>query len=170
MTGPQNATLFWPETASWGVTYLGAFQGRVNGRIGAGQTNNNLLYTRPSNIGGGYTRTSLLHDGPTGTDVLYVNGSAVLTQTGKLSTIRQVQNTLWLGQGLSSTYFNGDIVEVLVYTRTLGAAERQQVETYLRRRRSRRTRHPHHPLYVRRAASADRDPARRRESILSLHG
>jgi hypothetical protein len=106
----------------------------VNGRIGAGQTNNNLLYTRPSNIAGAYTRTSLLHDGPTGTDVLYVNGSAVLTQTGKLSTIRQVQNTLWLGQGLSSTYFNGDIVEVLVYTRTLGAAERQQVETYLRQR------------------------------------
>jgi YD repeat-containing protein len=133
-TGPQNATLFWPETAAWGVTYLGAFQGRVNGRMGAGQTNNNLLYTRPSNIGSGYTRTSLLHDGPTGTDVLYINGAAVLTQTGKLSTIRHVQNTLWLGQGLSSTYFNGDIVEVLVYTRTLGAADRQQVETYLRQR------------------------------------
>jgi hypothetical protein len=138
-SGPQNAAVYWPETASWGATFLSAFQSKALARIGTGQTNTNLSYTRPANIGTAYTRTSVKHDGANGTNVLYVNGVAVQTATGRLSALNGIQNNGFLGQGLGSTsttntYFNGDIVEVLVYSRALSEAERQQVEQYLQQK------------------------------------
>jgi hypothetical protein len=138
-SGPQNAAVYWPETSSWGATFLSAFQSKALARIGTGQTNTNLSYTRPANIGTAYTRTSVKHDGANGTDVLYVNGVAVQTATGRLSALNGIQNNGFLGQGLGSTsttntYFNGDIVEVLVYSRALSEAERQQVEQYLQQK------------------------------------
>jgi hypothetical protein len=104
-------------------------QGAVQARFGTGQTNTNLVYTRPSSIGSAYTRTSAMHSGTT--ETLYVNGAVVQTATGRRTTLSGIQNTALLGRGLSNTAFSGDIVEVIVYSRNLSDAERQQVENYL---------------------------------------
>jgi hypothetical protein len=105
----------------------------VQARFGTTQSNNNLIYTRPSSIGTAYTRTSAKHSGTT--DTLYVDGTAVLTQTGKLTTISGTQSTAQLGRGHNNnTYFPGDIAEVLVYEQALSEADRLQVERYLQQK------------------------------------
>jgi PKD repeat protein len=128
----QRAALFWNETAAWGATFLTPAQGAVQARFGTGQTNTNLVYTRPSSIGSAYTRTAAIHSGTT--ETLYVNGVLVQTVTGRRATLSGIQDTLLLGRGLSNTAFNGDIVEVIVYSRSLSDAERQQVESYLQQK------------------------------------
>ena len=128
----EYAAIFWNETTSWGTVYLSPFQSQVAWRFGTTQTNNRQIYTRPSSVGSGYTRTTMKHDGPAGTDTLYVNGVQVQSATGKLSALAGHQDTGNLGRGYNNnTYFNGDIVEVLVYNRTLSDSERQSVEQYL---------------------------------------
>jgi hypothetical protein len=125
----QRAALFWNETAAWGATFLTPAQGAVQARFGTGQTNTNLVYTRPSSIGSGYTRTAAIHSGTT--EALYVNGVLVQTATGRRATLSGIQETLLLGRGLNNTAFNGDIAEILVYVNGLNEIQRQQVESYL---------------------------------------
>ena len=130
VTGPQNAALFWNETAAWGTVYLSPFQSAVNLRFGTTQTGNSISYTRPTSVGSAFTLTEAIKDGTT--DALYVNGALVLSQGGKLATIAGCQNTGNVGRGFNdNTYFAGDIAEVLVYNRALTVAERQAVEAYL---------------------------------------
>jgi len=128
----EYAAIFWNETTSWGTVYLSPFQSQVAWRFGTTQVYNRQIYTRPSSVGSGYTRTTMKHDGPAGTDTLYVNGVQVQSATGKLSALTGHQDTGNLGRGYNNnTYFNGDIVEVLVYNRALSDSERQSVEQYL---------------------------------------
>ena len=57
-----------------------------------------------------------------------------MSAVGKLAPIAAAVATPYLGRGAGNTYFPGDLAEVLVYTRALSAAERVEVENYLRAR------------------------------------
>jgi hypothetical protein len=127
--GVDNAALFWNETTSWGATNLSPFQQYVKYRFGTTQPNNLPAYTRPSSIGNAASLTAAIKDGTN--ESLYVNGTLVLAQSGKLAAISGTQSTGELGAGYNNTYFAGDIAEVLVYNRALSDPERQQVEQYL---------------------------------------
>ncbi|MBM4261636.1 MAG: DUF11 domain-containing protein [Deltaproteobacteria bacterium] len=128
----NNTAIFWNETASGGTVYLGPFQDEVAYRFGTTQVGNQPVYTRPSNIGNQFSMTVSRHDGASGTDTLFVNGAQVHSESGKLANIAQTQPTGNIARGWNNnTFFNGDIVEVLVYDRALSAAERQQTEQYL---------------------------------------
>jgi len=95
-----------------------------------GQSGNNMIYTRPTPVGSAYTLTAARHSGSV--DTLYVNGTVVLTQNGKLGPIGGAQSTGQLGRGYNNNpYFNGDIAEVLVYSRALSDAELRTVQRYL---------------------------------------
>ena len=131
--GPQQAAIFWNETASWGTVFLSPFQSRVNFRFGTTATGNEPAYVRPASIGEDYSVTVAHKDGDT--DSLYVNGTQVWTDGFRSSPIAGCRSTGNLGRGYNdNTYFGGDILEVLVYTRALSDTERAAVEQYLQNR------------------------------------
>ncbi|NOK58821.1 MAG: hypothetical protein GFH27_549301n151 [Chloroflexi bacterium AL-W] len=126
----RRAALFWNETGSWGATFLSPYQDMVQVRFGTSQPDNHIRYTRPASIGSAYTRTTATHGG--GTDIIYVDGAEALTATGTWSTIRRTRTTGQIGRGYNDdTYFNGDIVELMVYERKLDATEVQRIDDYL---------------------------------------
>jgi parallel beta-helix repeat protein len=128
--GVANAPLFWNETASWGTLHLSPFQRMVKYRFGTGQASNLPAHTRPVTLNAAYSLTTAVKSAST--ESLYVNGMQVLAQSGKLTALANIRDTGNLGRGYNDdTFFNGDIAEVLVYTRALTDAERQQVEQYL---------------------------------------
>jgi hypothetical protein len=124
--GANSSAIHWGETAWWGVTYLSPFQTTVPFRFGTTQTGNLPLYNRPASVGTSSTLNTAIKNGTT--DTLYVNGQKVLASSGKLATIAASTNTGFIGQGDLSTFFSGDISEILVYNRALTDAERQTVE------------------------------------------
>ncbi|MEK7675014.1 MAG: Ig-like domain-containing protein [Verrucomicrobiota bacterium] len=129
-TGPANAAIFWNETASWGTVYLGPFQSHVNFRFGTTQTGNQPTFSYPAPVGSDYLITTALKD--RSTDSLYVNGELLWTDAFKSFPIAGCRDFGNLGRGYNdNTYFPGDFLEVLVYTRALTDAERQDVEQYL---------------------------------------
>jgi hypothetical protein len=129
-THAERAALFWNETAGWGTVYLTPFQSAVYMRFGTTQSGNQMFYNRPSSIGSTFTLTEGIKSGTT--DSIYVNGTLVVNQSGKLSTIAASRNVGNVGRGFNdNTFFAGDIAEVLVYTRALTAGERATVEQYL---------------------------------------
>jgi hypothetical protein len=128
--GAANAPLFWNETGVWGAVHLSPFQNVIKYRFGTGQSGNLPLYFRPSSVGSTFTLTTAVKDGAT--ETLFVNGTQVLSQGGKLPTLQRNRATGNLGRGYNdNTYFRGMIAEVFVYARALSAIERQQVEQYL---------------------------------------
>ncbi|MBI4659123.1 MAG: hypothetical protein HY735_09800 [Verrucomicrobia bacterium] len=132
-TGPNNAALFWNETASWGTIYLAPFQSRVNFRFGTKQTGNQPTFARPASIGTDYSVTVALKDGTT--DALFVNGESVWSDAFRATPIAGCREVGNIARGYNdNTYFPGDILEVLIYTRALTDAERQAVEQYLQKK------------------------------------
>ncbi len=125
------APLFWDETVSWGWTYLSPFQTNVVMRFGTTQTGNLIKYNRPASLGGSYTLTVGIHDGTT--DRLYVDGRLVMSVPGKLPAINGSVNAAYLGRGAASTFFPGDLAEVLIFSRALSDVERVALENELRR-------------------------------------
>jgi hypothetical protein len=125
----QYAPLFWNESAGWGTVHLSPFQSSVKFRFGTTQANNLPQYTRPASVGSDFTITVAVKSGAS--EYLYVNGSMVLSQGGKLSSIAGCQDIGNLGRGYNNTFFPGDIAEVLVYARALTDAERSAVEQHL---------------------------------------
>ena len=87
-------------------------------------------FASPASLGAGYSLSVAKKD--VNTDTLYVNGTAVVSQGGKLAVMNGIRGDAYLGRGDSNTYFNGHIAEVLVYTRALTDADRQSIEAYLR--------------------------------------
>jgi hypothetical protein len=129
-TQAERAALFWNETAAWGTLYLTPFQSRVALRFGTTQMGNQILYNRPASVAAAYTITTAIKNGTT--DALFVNGAQVPTgQANKLAAIAGCQSVGNLARGYNNTFFAGDIAEVIVYTRALSSAERQQIEQYL---------------------------------------
>lgn len=124
-----NAAILWNENQYWGNTYIGPFWTHDTFRFGTTQAGNYPNYERPTTIGGDFTVNAAVHNG--GTDTLYINGTPVLQQTGKLSVLGGMDGTAFLGRGYNNTYFDGTISEVLVYNRALTTAEMQAVTGYL---------------------------------------
>lgn len=120
--------IFWNETASWGWVFLGVFQTNVNWRFGTTTSGNNCRYARPASIGSAHTLTTLIKNADV--ETLYVDRAEALRLEYKNYPLAGVADNGYLGRG-SSTYFAGEILEVLVYTRALSEADRQAVETYL---------------------------------------
>src|SRR5262249_6992763 len=131
--GPSDAErcgLFWNESAGWGTLYLSPFQSSVRFRFGTGQVENRTNWLRPSSIGNAFSLSTAIKNGTT--DSLHVNGTQVVNAGGKLATITNCQPTGNVARGYNNnTLYAGDIAEVLVYTRALTTAERQQVEQIL---------------------------------------
>src|SRR5207247_10898481 len=87
-------------------------------------------YTRPASIGNAFSVSTAIKNRTT--DSLYVNGTLVVSQPGKLTTIANTQNLGNIGRGYNNnTFFPRLITEAIVYTRDLSNAERQAVEGYL---------------------------------------
>ena len=124
-----NAAMSWNESVMWGATFLGPFQTNVMYRFGTAQVENAPAYNRPYDIFSTTSLTEMVKDGQT--DSLYVNGTLVQSQSGKLPSISGTLDALSLGLGLGQTYFAGDIAEIIIYRGALSDAERNQVETYL---------------------------------------
>ncbi|NLU19240.1 MAG: hypothetical protein GXW89_00890 [Phycisphaerae bacterium] len=125
-----RAALFWNETEPWGTVYLAPFQTKVHLRFGTTGTGTHMTYSRPVSVGSAFTRTAAIKDGSI--DRLYVDGHLVLSQGGRLLTLAGHRDTGNLGRGHDDdSYFAGHIAEVLVFTRALSEAEREQVERYL---------------------------------------
>jgi len=125
----EDAAIFWGETVWWGVVYLSPFQNAVAFRFGTTQINNWPVYIRPASLGDTASITVSKKDGTT--DSLYVNGSLVMSEGGKFPSIVGTMPNGSLGLADRSTYFTGDIAEVLVYSRALTDSDRQTVEQYL---------------------------------------
>jgi hypothetical protein len=101
----------------------------VQYRFGTTQTNNWPTYRYPVPVGNKATLTMSQKDGTV--DSLFVNGTLVMSESGKYSTIQGTVDTGVLGNGYQKTFFRGDIAEVLVYNRVLSDSERRDVENYL---------------------------------------
>ena len=125
----NSALLFWPESANWGNTYFGPFQTTSHFRFGTTQSSNDSLYTFSFTRTDSFGLSEWEHSGST--DSLYFNGKNVVSYSGKMSTIAGVGNTLNIGEGTGTSYFSGDVSEIIVYQRALSAAERALVEKYL---------------------------------------
>jgi hypothetical protein len=119
-TQSEYAALFWNETQGWGTVHVSPFQSSIAARFGTLQADNRVPYARPTSVGTAFTITTALKNGST--DSIFVNGSQVLSQGGKLSTIAGCRDTASVGRGFNDdTFYSGDIAEVLVYSRALSA-------------------------------------------------
>jgi hypothetical protein len=128
--GATHSAIFWNETSDWCATSLTPYSGVVKFRFGTGQSNNLPAWTRPSPIGSEFTVTTAIKNGAT--EMLFIDGSLVLTAGGKLGVIRGTRPAGNLGRGYNdNTFFAGRIAEVLVYDRALTDAERQILDQYL---------------------------------------
>lgn len=127
--GVENAPLFWDESGSWGTLTFSPLANVIKYRFGTGEVNNLPAYLRPVSASGTPTITTAIKNGPV--ETLYVNGTAAMSQSGKLTPLANVQATGSLGRGYNNTFFAGDIGETIVYDRALTDAEREQVESYL---------------------------------------
>lgn len=132
-SGAENAPLFWNETAPWGTLHLSPFQRLIRFRAGTGQVNNLPIYSRPENIGSTPSVSVFTKDKTR--EELFVDGTLVSSQGGKLPAIANVDSTGNLGRGFdNNTFFKGGIAEVLVYSRVLEASERILLEMYLQQK------------------------------------
>jgi parallel beta-helix repeat protein len=128
--GATNSAIFWNENSDWSTIFLTPFQRHVKYQFGTGWPNNISTYTRPVSLGTNFSVNTAIKNGAN--EALYVNGSLVFSAGGKGPALMNSRPTGNLGRGYNdNTYFAGRIAEVLVYTRALTDAERQNVEAYL---------------------------------------
>lgn len=128
----DSPAICWTEFASWGYVFLSPFQTNVNWRFGTTVAQNNLhRYPRPASIGNKYTITTLMKNADV--ETLYIDRSMAAQISDKNFPLAGVGDAAWLGRSprTSSAWYNGDLLEVLVYTTALSDADRQAVETYL---------------------------------------
>ncbi len=138
--GEGSAAIFWTESDGWGALSLGVFQDSVTWRIGTtvpqtGSPNYpGPAYTRPASVSRDYSRVVVRKDQTE--ESLYLGGELVKTVSGKAATTAGIdENGGNLGRGVLSavwTYFRGEILEALVFTRALSEAELADMDAYLR--------------------------------------
>ena len=138
-----NAALYWQETATCSGVALNPSQSKVWCYFGTGQLQPLLVYSRPTALDRGFSLTTAQKSGPE--VLLFVNGQESLRIRGQKPAIGANEKTGQIGRGEGDlvtnrqfqgqregwTYFSGEIAELMVYTRTLGEAERKSVEQYL---------------------------------------
>ena len=124
-----GAELYWPESAGYGYTYFGTYQSTSQFRFGTTQINAPTAWKLPFNWSNTFALSEWQHNGTTSS--IWFNGTLVGTFPGKLSKLTGTTGIFMIGQGASSTYFQGDISEVIVYPRAVTDAERCIIERYL---------------------------------------
>jgi len=125
----QFAFLYWPETASWGSSFFGSYQTFSRFRFGTLQTGNEPSYQMPLTRTNSFGLSEWMHSGTT--DSMWLNGQSVASYPGKQQSINGVGTSALLGQGMNNTFYAGDVSELIVYSRSLTASERQAIEQYL---------------------------------------
>jgi hypothetical protein len=168
-TNAENAAVFWNEINPWGSVHLSPFQNNVKFRFGTGQTGNLPVYSRPASIGSSFSISTAIKN--RSTDSLYVNGSLVVSQSGKLMTIANTGSLGNIGRGYdNNTFFPGLIAEVLVYNRALSDAERQSAESYLNAKYFTGAPPPNQPPTIATPAAANPNPTTGATTNLSVLG
>ena len=125
----NDALLYWPETASWGMTFFGSYQTSSHFRFGTMQTGNELPVSMPFTRTNSFGLNEWMHSGTT--DSMWLNGQNVASFAGKVQQINGAGTSALLGEGAYNTFYSGDVSEVIVYNRALLAAEQQAIEQYL---------------------------------------
>jgi hypothetical protein len=134
---PENSvTIAWPEDqqfGNWDGLYLSSFQTNLYWRMGTFEVPNGYVYARPTSVGAAATTTVLIKDGFT--ETLYTDGVQAKQITAAENTLAGMPYTHDAGYlaraGASSTYFAGDIMEVLVYTNALSSGAQADIQNYL---------------------------------------
>ena len=127
--GGQNPAIEWEETALWGWIYLSPYQTSISYRFGTAQSGNLPRFKRPASINKNFSITTSMKRGAE--EKLFVNGQLVQSETGKLPKLNQVSDDVAIGYGGHGSGFNGNIAEVLVFTRALNEEELKQMTDYL---------------------------------------
>jgi hypothetical protein len=128
-TRAGHAALYWRELEDHGTVLLAPFPGTLRFGFGTGQPYAVVPYTRPDSLGPQYSLTTALKNGAE--QVLFVNGRESLRLNDRRPVIAKCEEIGQIGRGEGDTYFPGEISEILVYTRALGAGDRLAVEQYL---------------------------------------
>ena len=121
---PVDAALSWGPSANGGGMFLAPFQKSVRFRFGTGDSDDASAEWSSEATRGKFTVTTLMKAGRQ--ELLFMNGSPALAQQGRLPVIVNTSETLHLGGT-----FQGEIAEIVVYTKILSNAERSQAEQYL---------------------------------------
>jgi len=128
--GSDSSLVYWDaEGKLSGKIYLAPYQTGVRFKFGTGLEKADLGIKRPESIQARPTLTILRKEGTV--DSLYTDGTLAKMQAGMGGTIAACSKRASLGIGKSNTHFSGCIAELLVYTRALPEAERNQVERNL---------------------------------------
>lgn len=124
-----NAALYWRELEDHATVLLAPFPNSVRFGFGTGQPFAVVPYQRTDSLGRQYSLTTALKNGAE--QVLFVNGRECLRLGDRRPLIARCEDVGQLGRGEGDTYYPGEIAELLVYARALGAGDRQAVEQYL---------------------------------------
>src|SRR5689334_628584 len=126
----HRAAVGWGQSATGGGLYISPLQGKVQYRFGTAQPSDSQVYTRPVPAGSAPTMTVLVKD--ESQEFLYIDRALRAIANGLPSSIDNVNDIGNLGRGQNAgDYFDGEISELLVYTRALSDAERLAIEEYL---------------------------------------
>jgi hypothetical protein len=128
--GSYRSPIYWGDQRNTGIgaVYLTPLSPEVQFRFGGTQAYGK--YVRPAKLGTGWSATTAVKQ--SGDERLYVNGTQVVSLSGKPATISGVPSLGSLGRGFNSVGYIGQIAEVLVYNRALTDTERQALDAYLK--------------------------------------
>jgi prepilin-type N-terminal cleavage/methylation domain-containing protein len=121
---------FFSETGGYGEIHITPQRQQVTWRFGTGQGQSFPDYNRPSDVGGSYTSTIVVKD--TSNERLYVNGQFATEETGKTFPTANVATQAQLGRENynSPSYFEGNIVEIMVFESALSDEQIESIQAY----------------------------------------
>jgi hypothetical protein len=128
-TGSDSSVFYWDAAGSNGKLYLGSFQTAIRFKFGTGQPNGDIAFQRPSPLSTRPSLTVIRKEGPE--DTLFTDGVPAARRTGMGECIGGCKDQASLGIGRSNSHFSGCIAELLIFTKPLSDADRQQIERYL---------------------------------------
>jgi prepilin-type N-terminal cleavage/methylation domain-containing protein len=124
--------LFFPATGANGNVHLTPQRQQVTWHFGTGQSQSLPKFTRPTDLGGLYSVTALVKN--QSIENLYIDGAQVAQVSGKNFPTANVSNQVQLGRenSNSASYFEGNIVEILVFRSALNQTQINALQGYFR--------------------------------------
>ncbi len=128
--GDTKATVFFPESGSWGALFLSPYRNSVMARFGSGQSNNVHKHIR-SEAKEGFVVTAAVKNGKS--EYLYDNGEKVLESNSKKESTANIKPVMYVGKTAASreSYLQGGVSEILIYDRSLTEEEITLVQSYM---------------------------------------
>lgn len=133
--------LHYPESGDWGSVYFTAFKNGIVCRFGSGVSNNRGIYYTGVSIEGFATVSAVKNKA---SEKLYLGSSMVYNRSSDSSAAHQagtpgasIQAThdyAYIGLGIQSSvkqYYKGEVRDIIVFERTLSAAEIAVLDSYL---------------------------------------